>query len=190
MHDLEPYYQWQHFYDASEDQRSPFYKTIHSEFEFTNKIYNYLIHPQWNDFGANNLYVKVLFVDYDTKHAILEFIGEWDDCIDNDILNIIKGLVNPMLAEGISKFVFVLENVLNFHGSDDLYYEELYENIKDEDGWIVFLGLLPHVEAEMRKSRIHQYVDFGEEWNDLPWRRYNPDLLLEKIESMQQLTLD
>ncbi|MBK7182072.1 MAG: hypothetical protein IPH89_03595 [Bacteroidetes bacterium] len=47
MQDIEPYYNWRHHYIASEDERSPFYEREYSEFEYTNAIYNYLIHPQW-----------------------------------------------------------------------------------------------------------------------------------------------
>ena len=47
MHELEPFYNWQHLYIASEDEESPFYGTEYSEFEFSKTVYNYYIHPQW-----------------------------------------------------------------------------------------------------------------------------------------------
>ena len=64
MQDIEPYYGWRDFYISSEDELSPFYAREHSEFEYSNTIYNYFIHPQWDDFGSSTLYLKMLFVDY------------------------------------------------------------------------------------------------------------------------------
>ena len=57
MHDIEPYYSWRHLYIASEDHDSPFYRREYSEFEFTHAIYNYLIHPQWDEIGSSTLYL-------------------------------------------------------------------------------------------------------------------------------------
>ncbi len=67
MHAIEPYYNWRHHYIASEDERSPFYGREYSEFEFTHAIYNYVIHPQWDDMGSNTLFLKVLYADYDRQ---------------------------------------------------------------------------------------------------------------------------
>ena len=64
MQDIEPYYSWSHLYTAAEDELSPFYGRVYSEFEYSNTIYNYYIHPQWDVFGSSTLYVKVLFVVY------------------------------------------------------------------------------------------------------------------------------
>ena len=54
MHNIEPYYNWRHIYISEEDERSPFFGREYSEFEFTQAIYNYLIHPQWDEFGFEN----------------------------------------------------------------------------------------------------------------------------------------
>ena len=67
MHDIEPFYNWRHLYVSEEDERSPFYGRIYSEFEFTQTIYNYYIHPQWDEFGSRTLYMKVLLADYDRR---------------------------------------------------------------------------------------------------------------------------
>jgi len=48
MQDIEPYYRWRDLYIADEDELSPFYGREYSEFEYTNTIYNYYIHPQWH----------------------------------------------------------------------------------------------------------------------------------------------
>ena len=76
MHDIEPYYRWRSHYVASEDPRSPFHGRVYSEFQFTEKIYNYYIHPQWDGFGSATLYLKILYVDYDEGYAMIELIGE------------------------------------------------------------------------------------------------------------------
>ena len=60
MHFIEPYYNWRGYYIASEDPSSPFYERVYSEFEYSNRIYNFLIHPQWDYFGSPTLFVKVL----------------------------------------------------------------------------------------------------------------------------------
>ena len=86
MHTLEPYWKWRDFYTAEEDEKSPFFGREYSEFEFSDKIYNYFIHPQWDHFGSDTLYLKLIFVDYKHGSAIIEFIGEWNDCIHNDIM--------------------------------------------------------------------------------------------------------
>ena len=86
MHDIEPFYNWQHLYIAAEDENSPFYGTEYSEFTFSNTVYNYYIHPQWDNMGSETLYLKIIFVDYDEGFAFIELIGEWNDTINNDIM--------------------------------------------------------------------------------------------------------
>jgi hypothetical protein len=66
MHDIEPHFKWQNEYISSEDKLSPFHGRIYDEFRFTQKIYNYFIHPQWDEFGSQTLYMKILFVDYES----------------------------------------------------------------------------------------------------------------------------
>ncbi len=181
MHDIEPFYLWREYYVAAEDDRSPFFGREYSEFLFTNTIYNYYIHPQWDDFGSQTLYSKVLYADYDQGFAAIELIGEWNDCLYNDIMHLKENLLNPMISEGITRFMIVCENVLNFHSSDDCYYEEWYEDVSDEHGWIAFVNLLEHVEQEMRRSQLHSYVHFI---NDLNWRKHKPGILAEKMENL------
>ena len=122
MQDLEPFYNWRGYYIAAEDPLSPFYGREYSEFEYTNTIYNYYIHPQWDEFGSNTLYLKILFTDYDRGFAIIEFIGEWNDALYNDIMFLKRDLIELMMKEGINKYILIGENVMNFHGSDDCYY--------------------------------------------------------------------
>lgn len=184
MHEIEPYYYWRDYYVASEDKLSPFYKRKYSELEFTHKIYNYVIHPQWDFFGSSTLYCKVLFADYEKQFAVIELIGEWNDALHNDIMEMRKGLIDPLLAKGIVKFVLIGENVLNFHASDDLYYEEWYDEIKEEEGWIIALNFREHIVPEMRQTGIHHYLYLGENYNDVLWRKFKPAEMLALVESL------
>ena len=180
MHAIEPHYNWRNFYVASEDFRSPFFEREYSEFEFTNRVYNFLLHPQWDDFGSQTLFIKILFADYDQGFAIIEMIGEWNDCIENDIMNLKLEVLEILMAEGIDKFIMIGENVLNFHSSDDLYYEEWQDEL--EDGWIVLLNFHKHVLEEFEEANIDSYVILGEDFEMDNWRTFKPIQLFKKIE--------
>lgn len=182
MHDIEPFYRWRNLYTAEEDERSPFYGRVYSEFTFSNRIYNYFIHPQWDDFGSETLYAKILFADYEEGYAILEFIGEWNDCIHNDILSLKQEILNTLTQQGITRFIFIVENVLNFHGDCTDYYEEWLEELNEEQGWVCMLNVRQHVREEMEATQLHHYVHFGELFNELRWRPRKPEFVLFEVE--------
>jgi hypothetical protein len=184
MQDIEPYYNWRHLYIADEDERSPFYGREYSEFEYTHAIYNYVIHPQWDDIGSSTLFIKILFVDYDLGYAIIEIIGEWNDAINNDIMTLKRDVIEPIMSYGVNKFILVGENVLNFHYSDDCYYEEWFDEV--EDGWIAFLNFRKHVLDEFQKANIDYYIVSGGQLNDISWRTSSPQHLFEKVELFVQ----
>lgn len=183
MYDIEPYYAWRDLYTAEEDERSPFYERTYDEFEFHNKIYNYYIHPQWDEFGSLTLYTKLLWADYDEGFAILEFIGEWNDTIYNDIKYLKREVIDLLIKKGIYRFILICENVLNFHGSDDCYYEEWFEEVAEEGGWIACLGTLKHVEDEMIATQLQYYMKIGGLMNDINWRKYKPFDTLQLVET-------
>ncbi|HRG88479.1 MAG TPA: hypothetical protein PLW44_05620 [Chitinophagales bacterium] len=182
MHDIEPYYLWRDYYIASEDKLSPFYRRLYSEFEFKDRIYNFYIHPQWDNFGSSTLYCKVLFADYEQQYCVIELIGEWNDAVHNDIMELKRTVIDPMVEEGIVKFILIGENVLNFHASDELYYEEWYEDIKDEAGWIVLLNFRHHVITEMKTARLHYFMQSGGVYDDFAWRKFKPYDLMVTLE--------
>ncbi|MEM6699041.1 MAG: hypothetical protein AAF599_11630 [Bacteroidota bacterium] len=184
MHDIEPHYHWRDEYIAAEDERSPFFGRQYSEFQYSQKVYNYFIHPQWDSFGSNTLYTKILYADYDEGYAILELIGEWNDCIHNDVMYLKREVADQMIEEGITKFVLLCENVLNFHGSDDCYYEEWYDDVKEEGGWICILNTLEHVKIEMQDTRIQHYVNMGAQFNDVNWRPHKPKVIYKLVDKM------
>lgn len=183
MHDIEPYYNWRHLYIAEEDDRSPFYEREYSEFEFTHAIYNYLIHPQWDDIGSPTLFIKILYVDYDEGYGIIELLGEWNDCINNDIMTLKRDIIERLMENGINKFILIGENILNFHSSDDCYYEEWFEEV-EEEGWIAFLNFRDHVLEEFRQQNIDYYMVSGGQLNSIPWRTYTPSQLYEKVKGI------
>ena len=182
MQDIEPFYSWRELYVASEDERSPFYGAVYSEFEFSNTVYNYYIHPQWDEFGSSTLYVKILFVDYDKNFAILEFIGEWNDALYNDIMYLKREVIEELERNGINKFILIGENVLNYHGSDDSYYEEWFQDV--EDGWIAAINFRPHVLHEMQRYNLDSYLVTGGELDDMNWRMPNPVEFYNKVEKI------
>ncbi len=177
MHDIEPYHLWRDQYDASQDKRSPFYGQQYSEFTFSKKIYNYFIHPQWDEMGSKTLYLKILFTDYEFGYSIIELIGEWNDCLYNDVMYLKREIADLLQKQGIDKFVLLTDNVLNYHADDESYYEEWFEDVIESGGWICMLNLLPHVEEEMRSINIQHYVNFGGIFNDVNWRKLEPQLL-------------
>ena len=182
MQDIEPFYNWRELYIASEDERSPFYEREYSEFVYTNTIYNFYIHPQWDEFGSNTLYTKILFADYERGFAVMEFIGEWNDCLHNDIMFLKREIIDTMIGSGINKFILIGENVLNFHASDDCYYEEWFQDV--DDGWITALNFREHVLKEFDKNNIDYFLATGGELNTINWRSFNPYQLLEQVEKV------
>jgi hypothetical protein len=179
MHTIEPYYNWRGFYTAEEDINSPFYGREYSEFEYRDSIYDHYIHPQWDNFGSTTLFIKILYTDYETGYCIMELMGEWNDCLHNDIMILKRDIADLIMAKGINKFILIGENVLNFHSSDDCYYEEWHEDVNT--GWIVLLNFRQHVMEDFIKAGINSYFVSSENLNDFNWRELNPEILFEMI---------
>ncbi len=180
MHNLEPFYNWQHIYISEEDERSPFYGVEHSQFEYTDTVYNFYIHPQWDYFGSRTLYMKLLMADYDEGYAVIELIGEWNDAVENDIMTVKREVLENLMDENIHKFILIAENVLNFHSGDKDYYEELHEELMDNSGWIVCLNMPEQTQYEFRYAKLYQYIELMNVEN---WRIYKPYHLYKKIDS-------
>lgn len=185
MHEIEPFANWQHLYLAEEDERSPFWGREHSEFEFSNTVYNYYIHPLWDEFGSSTLYLKILYVDYEAGFCIIEFLGEWNDAVENDIMQLKRNVIDPLLENSICKFILITENVLNFHSSDDSYYEEWVEDLQDKNGWIAFLDTPFYEKSEFEDAHINRFCYFVE---DAKWRTYQPFHLFQTIEEQIEET--
>ena len=182
MHYVEPEFGWRGYYIASEDPSSPFYGREYSEFEFSNTIYNFYIHPQWDSFGSPTLFIKILFVDYDEKYAVIELIGEWNDAIENDIMKFKRDIIERLTEAGIEYFILIGENVLNFHYSDDCYYEEWFDDI--ENGWIAMVNFHEHVLREFQHIQIDHYINMSGELDDIEWRTYQPFQFFKKVRDL------
>ena len=181
MQDIEPYYNWRHLYLSEEDRLSPFYGRTYSEFEFSQSVYNYYIHPQWDEFGSKTLYLKILYADYEQHFAIIELLGEWNDAIENDIMALRRDVTDILFAKGISKFIFIAENVLNFHSSDDSYYEEWREQIEDDAGWVAILDMPEQSQYDFKRTRLTNYVSLF----DFPqWRTLKPEMVFQQVDSL------
>ncbi len=188
MHFIEPFFNWRGYYIASEDSISPFFEVDYSESHYTNKIYNFYIHPQWDNMGSETLFLKILFVDYESRSAIIEFIGEWNDAIGNDIMVLKREVVDVLINRGIDKFILIGENVLNFHYSDDCYYEEWFDDV--EDGWIALVNFHDHVSKELSRINIDQYLVMGGELDDLEWRTFHPIQFVDRVTSIVRNRID
>ena len=188
MHDIEPFFNWRHIYVAEEDPKSPFFGRVYSEFEFSQTVYNYYIHPQWDDMGSETLYLKILFVDYDERYAIIELIGEWNDAINNDIMLLKRDIADELMFHNINKYILIGENVLNFHSSDDSYYEEWFEDI--EDGWIACINFRDHLLKEFKQAGLDYYLISGGELNDFEWRKFSPGQVFGNVSKIISKRLD
>ncbi len=182
MHDIEPYYRWRELYLAEEDDRSPFFGKEYSEFFFSDVIYNHVIHPQWDNIGSTTLFLKIIYADYEIGFAIIELMGEWNDTLYNDIQALKRNIIDHLIEEGINQFILIGENVLNYHPSDDSYYEEWYEDI--EEGWIATLNFREHIMEEFSRENIDQYFVTGGKLNDMAWRTRQPAEVYKLVEAL------
>lgn len=194
MHEIEPYHGWLAYYDSSEDDRSPFYGKEYNYDLYSENIYGYFIDPGWDFFGSETLYMKVLYANYEEGFIIIELIGEWNDAINNDIMHLKRNVVEHILGADINKFILIGENILNFHGSDDSYYEEWFEEVEEaslagNQGWIAALNFRDFVESEMANYEIDQYINFGGQLQVVNWRTMNPIALYKIISGLLQRRL-
>ena len=100
----------------------------------------------------------------------------------NDIMLLKRKVVDRLMEAGISKFVLIGENVLNFHHSDDAYYEEWFDEVTEEDGWIALLNFREHVLADMQGIDLDSYFVLGGELNEMGWRTFTPEQLCLRID--------
>jgi hypothetical protein len=138
--------------------------------------------------GSETLYLKILFVDYDERYAIIELIGEWNDAINNDIMLLKRDIVDELMFHNINKYILIGENVLNFHSSDDSYYEEWFEDI--EDGWIACINFRDHILKEFKQAGLDYYLISGGELNDFEWRKFSPGQVFGNVSKIINKRLD
>lgn len=188
MHLIEPYAGWLKYYDSSEDSQSPFYGKEYNFDLYTEAIYGYYIDPAWDSVGSETLYLKTLYADYNLGFVIIEFIGEWNDTLYNDIMTLKRDFLELLMHEGISKFILIGENIFNFHGSDDLYYEEWFEEVGE--GWIAAVNFPEFIQQEFRKYRVDMYVNMGGTLQIDQWRTLHPLRFYELVDTLIQRRLN
>lgn len=188
MHDIEPYSNWLKYYSSSNDERSPFFGKTYNYNQYSDTIYGYYIDPAWDFIGSETLYVKILFADYEVGFAILELFGEWNDAINNDIMHLKRNVIDELYAAGINKYILLGENVFNFHGSDDAYYEEWFEEVEDSEknasGWVAAVSFPDFVLEEMTRFHIDRYVNFGGTLQVPNWRTMHPRNFFSMISTL------
>ena len=97
MHELEPFFNWRGYYIAENDPASPFFERQYSEFEYSDAIYNFYIHPQWDNIGSPTLFIKLIYVDYAEGYCIIELMGEWNDAIHNDVMFLKRDIAEVLM---------------------------------------------------------------------------------------------
>ena len=188
MHEIEPYYNWLKYYDSSLDKLSPFFGKEYNPDVYSETIYGYYIDPAWDSIGSETLYIKILYTDYNLGFTVIEFIGEWNDAINNDIMILKRNIIEVLTSHGINKYILIGENILNFHGSDDCYYEEWFEDV--EDGWIAAVSFPDFIQDEFKKYNIDHYINMGGTLQLDRWRTLQPLHFYELVNGLIQRRLN
>jgi hypothetical protein len=188
MHTIEPFSGWLKYYDPSLDESSGYFGKEYNYDLYEQTIYGYYIDPGWDSFGSETLYAKILYADYTEKFVVLEMMGEWNDAINNDIMTLKRGLIESLEELGINKFILIGENVFNFHGSDDCYYEEWFDDV--EDGWIAYVNFPDFLQDELKKYHIDQYINMGGTLQIDNWRTMHPSSFYKIVSGFIQRRLN
>lgn len=176
---LEPFEGWLDIYNSEDDELSPFFGQTYNFKEPDNLVYNQILSPYWDMMGSTTLYCKILYVDYKESYCIIELVGEWNDAVENDIMYLKREVIDVLLTQHVNKYVLITENVLNFHGSDDSYYQEWLDDIESESGFIVVLNALEHVKREMGIEGLSRFLFF---FDYDKWRTHQPQHFFNYLE--------
>jgi hypothetical protein len=90
-----------------------------------------------------------------------------------------REIIDRLSKLKITKYILITENVLNFHSSDKEYYQEWFEEVTEENGWIVSLNMPEATQQDFRKKKLHYYIELME---IADWRIYKPYHLFRKID--------
>jgi hypothetical protein len=90
-----------------------------------------------------------------------------------------REVTDKFFVLGITKFILIAENVLNFHSDGRDYYEEWFEEVTDENGWVVILNMPEQTQYDFRKAKLIRSLELMEIDN---WRIYKPFHLFKKID--------
>jgi hypothetical protein len=121
-------------------------------------------------------------VDYEAHYAVIELFGEWNDTLHNDIMFLKRTVIDYLVEKGINQFILIGENILQFHGGEQDYYEEWFEDI--EDGWIAAISFRDFILEEFRRYHLDLYINFGGTLQIENWRTMKPNLFFELIKGL------
>jgi hypothetical protein len=99
-----------------------------------------------------------------------------------------RNIIEVLISNGIRRFILIGENILNFHGSDDSYYEEWFEEV--EDGWIAAVSFPDFIQDEFKKYHIDQYINMGGTLQLEKWRTLQPHHFFEIVDKLIQRRLN
>ena len=99
-----------------------------------------------------------------------------------------RNVLDVLSKNGINEYILIGENVLNFHASDDSYYEEWFEDV--EDGWIAAMHFAPFVEQEWAKYKIDYYLNFGGNLQIPNWRTLKPEMIFFMVDKLLKRRLN
>lgn len=179
--DIEPHYGWLGFYSHENDPNSPFHGVEHSLFEYNRRVYTYAAHPLWDDIESESLLVKILYANYLDGYAILELFGEWNDLFENDFRLLMENCLLQLQEAGVTRFVFICENVFNIHLQSDDYYQAFLDELGDE-GWMLILRPRQAVWSEIQRYGLAQYFFQHPDLDMLNWRKLKPWQLISACE--------
>lgn len=187
LHHIEPFYGWLGIYSHEKDERSPFHQVEHNMFYFDRSINRIPAHPLWDEIGSESLLIKILFVDYAARYAIIELFGEWNDLFDNDFKLLAENCLTYLIDHGVNQFIFVCENVFHAYPDKDDYYQAMQEEL--EDGWMCILRARENVWEEMKDYQISHYFYQSSTLDEIPWRKLKPSQLYFLVESRMRQVL-
>jgi hypothetical protein len=102
-------------------------------------------------------------------------------------MNLKRNIIEHLIGEGINKFILIGENIMNFHGSDDCYYEEWFEDV--EDGWIAAVSFPDFIQEEFKKYNVDNYISMGGTLQVDKWRTLHPNTFYDLISKLIQRRL-
>ena len=98
-----------------------------------------------------------------------------------------RDVTDLLYKQGIIYYIIIAENVLNFHSSDDSYYEEWKEQLEDDYGWVAILNMPEQSKYDFKKARLTHYIELLELEQ---WRTLKPELIFQAIQSEMMRRLD
>ena len=109
-------------------------------------------------------------------------MGEWNDAVSNDIMYLKRNIIDHLQMNGINKYMLIGENIFNFHGSDDCYYEEWFDEI--DQGWIAAVNFRDFVTEEWKNYDIDSYINLGGRLDINNWRTMTPLIFFERVKGV------